>query len=263
MTVSGNDEVTRLATAFNAMAESIESSDRQRKALVSDVAHELCTPLSNFRSHLEAAEDGVVPLDTALVQSLLEESALLERLVSDLQDLALADAGMLRIHPEERDATDLASQAVAAHRAQAEASGVVVSLDAPGPVTVHADPARLRQALGNLVSNAVTHTPSGGAVEVAVRREGAADSSDSESLNGTVVLTVSDTGPGIDPEHLPHLFDRFYRADPSRSRTTGGSGLGLAITKHLIEAHGGRVEAANTPDKGAVFTIHLPRAGPE
>lgn len=248
--VTGNDEVGRLADAFNAMAESLESGDQQRKALVSDVAHELRNPLANVRSYLEAAEVGLVPLDTTLVQALQEESGLLERLVADLQDLALADAGMLRIHPEERDATDLANQAVAAHRTQAEASGVSVRVDAPGPVPVHVDPGRLRQALGNLVANAVTHTPPGGTVEVAVRQTG-----------GSVVLTVIDTGAGIAPEHLPHVFDRFYRADPSRSRTTGGSGLGLAITKHLVEAHHGHVEATSTVGQGSVFTIRLPHQG--
>jgi two-component system, OmpR family, sensor histidine kinase BaeS len=247
------DEVTRLAEAFNAMAASIERSDRQRKALVSDIAHELRTPLANVRSHLEAAEDGVVPLDGDLITSLREEADLLERLVCDLQDLALADAGMLRIHPEERDAADLAGQAVAAHRARADASGVAVRVDAPpGPVPVLADPARLRQALGNLVSNAVTHTPPGGTVVVAVRGRGRGRSGDG------VLLTVTDTGRGIAAEHLPRVFDRFYRADPSRSRTTGGSGLGLAITKHLVEAHGGTIEAASTPGRGSVFTIRLP-----
>ncbi|WP_242910899.1 HAMP domain-containing sensor histidine kinase [Actinomadura terrae] len=244
----GGDEVARLAAAFNTMAASVGDSVRQRKALVSDVAHELRTPLANVRSHLEAAQDGVLPLDAALVRSLLEESDLLDRLVSDLQDLALADAGTLRVHPEERDAADIAGLAVAAHRARAEWSGVAVRVHAPPePVMVRADPARLRQALGNLVSNAVRHTPEGGAVDVAVRRR-----------PDGVVFTVADTGTGMAPEHLPHVFDRFYRADPSRNRATGGSGLGLAIAKHLVEAHGGRIEVASVPGRGSIFTIRLP-----
>jgi two-component system sensor histidine kinase BaeS len=134
----------------------------------------------------------------------------------------------------------------------AEASGVAVRVNAPDPVEVFADPARLRQALGNLVANAVRHTPAGGAVEVMVRAHAA-----------EAVLTVTDTGPGIAAEHLPHLFDRFYRAEPSRSRATGGSGLGLAITKHLIEAHHGRIDVTSAPGAGATFTIrlpHIPRA---
>jgi two-component system, OmpR family, sensor histidine kinase BaeS len=245
--VSGNDEVSRLGHAFNAMASSIERNEQQRRVMVSDVAHELRTPLSNIRGYLEAGEDGVVPLDRTLIRSLLEETALLERLVSDLQDLALADAGMLRLHPEERDVTELAQQAVAAHRTQAEAAGVSLGLSASGSAIAEVDPARIRQALGNLVANAVKFTPSGGSVSVSVRGGGEG-----------VELAVTDTGPGISPEHLPHLFDRFYRADPSRSRTTGGSGLGLAITKHLVEAHDGWVGVSSTPGRGSVFTIRLP-----
>jgi two-component system sensor histidine kinase BaeS len=198
------------------------------------------------RSHLEAAQDGVLPLDPALVRSLIEESGLLERLVADLQDLALADAGRLALHPEERDAADLAEQAVAAHRAQAEVSDVDLRFAAE-PVVVHADPARLRQALGNLVSNAIRHTPAGGSVSVTV--------------HGDATFTVTDTGSGIAAEHVPHIFDRFYRADPSRSRATGGSGLGLAITKHLVDAHGGTLDVTSTPGKGSTFTIRLPRQG--
>jgi two-component system sensor histidine kinase BaeS len=243
--VEGDDEVTRLAGAFNAMAASIERGDRQREAMVGDVAHELRSPLANVRALLEAAEDGVLPLDVDLVRSLLEECGLLARLVADLQELAMAESGTLRVHPEERDAADLAAQAVAAHRARAEAAGVAIRLHAPEPVPVLADPARMRQAVGNLVGNAVTHA--GSVVEVSVR-----------ACGESALLTVGDDGPGIGPEHLPHVFDRFYRADPSRTRRTGGSGLGLAITRHLVEAHGGAVEVASTPGLGSVFTIRLP-----
>ncbi|MGW4059201.1 sensor histidine kinase [Amycolatopsis sp. NPDC004747] len=247
--VRGNDEVSRLAATFNSMADAIASTERQRRALVGDVAHELRTPLANVRSHLEAVQDGVLPLDPALVGSLLEEQDLLEHLVSDLHDLALADAGMLRIHPEERQAADLAEQAVAAHRARAASAGVDLSVEAAENVVVHADPTRLRQALGNLVSNAIRHTPAGGAVVVSVRGEADA-----------VEFTVADTGSGIAEEHLPHIFDRFYRADPSRTRTTGGSGLGLAIARHLIEAHAGSLTVTTTPGRGSTFTIRLPPA---
>ncbi|MEV4051927.1 ATP-binding protein [Amycolatopsis sp. NPDC049688] len=248
--VRGHDEVSRLAAAFNSMADAIANTERQRRALVSDVAHELRTPLANVRSHLEAVQDGVLPLDPALVGSLLEEQELLEHLVADLHDLALADAGMLRVHPEDRQAADLAEQAVAAHRARAGSAGVDLRVEAAEHLVVHADPTRLRQALGNLVSNAIRHTPAGGAVVVSVR--GRAD---------TVEFTVADTGSGIAPEHLPHIFDRFYRADSSRSRTTGGSGLGLAIARHLVEAHGGSLTVTTIPGDGSSFTIRLPTAG--
>ena len=248
--VTGRDEVARLGHAFNAMAESIQHHDFQRKAMVSDVAHELRTPLANIKGYLVASEDGVVPLDRALVSSLLEEAGLLERLVVDLQDLALADAGKLRLHPDQRDLSELAQQVVAAHRPAAEAVGVSLTASVTGPAPAIVDGARIRQALGNLVSNAIRFTglvDRKGQVVVGIRRVG-------NSYN----LTVTDNGTGIAPEHLPHLFDRFYRAEHSRSRTTGGSGLGLAITKHLVEAHQGTITVTSTPDHGSTFTIHLP-----
>ncbi|NED95381.1 HAMP domain-containing protein [Phytoactinopolyspora alkaliphila] len=255
---AGRDEVSQLASAFNAMAESLETNETQRRAMVSDVAHELRTPLANVRGYLEAAQDGVVPLDSGLVTSLLEESALLQRLIDDLQDLALADAGKLRIHPEPRDAVDLVRQSVAAHRASADDAGVVLVADldadgddAPASTIVSVDPGRLRQALGNLVSNAIRFTPECGTVTVSVR-------SDGES----VALSVADDGPGIPSEHLPRLFDRFYRVEESRSRETGGSGLGLAITKHLVEAHLGSVDVSSAEGEGSVFTIRLPAVVP-
>ena len=249
--VTGRDEVARLGHAFNAMASSIEENERQRKAMVSDIAHELRTPLANVRGYLEAAEDGVVPMDPALVTSLLEEAGLLQRLIDDLQDLALADAGMLRIHREETDAAELARQVTAAHRATASASGSTLVVDAPESVLVEVDPARLRQALGNLVANAVQYAGPGGHVQVLVERSGS-----------DVLLRVVDDGPGIAPEHQAHLFDRFYRTDTSRTRATGGSGLGLAITKHLVEAHAGTVAVESAVGAGSTFTIRLPLRAP-
>ncbi|MEV4267030.1 HAMP domain-containing sensor histidine kinase [Kribbella sp. NPDC049584] len=246
--VSGKDEVARLGHAFNDMAESIQRHDFQRKAMVSDVAHELRTPLANIKGYLVASEDGVVPLDGELVTSLLEETELLEHLVADLQDLALADAGMLRLHPAPRDLTELAQQVVAAHRPSADAADVTVTA-VGGPSPARVDSARIRQALGNLVSNAIRYTPPGGNVVVSVRRVG--DGYD---------LSVTDNGSGIAEEHLPYVFDRFYRAEHSRSRSTGGSGLGLAITKHLAEAHGGKITVTSRLGSGSTFTIWLPAA---
>ncbi|MEU8223037.1 HAMP domain-containing sensor histidine kinase [Kribbella sp. NPDC048915] len=245
--VSGKDEVARLGHAFNDMAEAIQQHDVQRKAMVSDVAHELRTPLANIKGYLVASEDGVVPLDRELVSSLLEETGLLEHLVTDLQDLALADAGMLRLHPAPRNLSELAQQVVSAHRPAAEAADVTLtaSVDDAAPAVV--DGARIRQALGNLVSNAIRYTPPGGHVVVGV-----------QPVDNGYHLTVTDNGTGIAPEHLPHVFDRFYRADGSRTRSTGGSGLGLAITKHLAEAHGGRITVTSRPGTGSTFTIWLP-----
>ncbi|HEY9408375.1 MAG TPA: ATP-binding protein [Jiangellaceae bacterium] len=245
--VRGQDDIARLGHAFNAMAESVEAGEKQRRAMVSDVAHELRTPLANVRGYLEAAQDGVVALDPELVVSLLEESRLLQRLVDDLQDLALADAGALRLHPEECDVAELARQVVAAHQTSATEADVTLTIDASAPALAIADAVRLRQAVGNLVGNAVQYTPAGGEVHVNASSDG-----------DHVVVRVEDTGPGIEADQLPHIFDRFYRVDASRSRATGGSGLGLAITKHLVEHHDGSIEVTSVVGEGTAFTIRLP-----
>ena len=216
--------------------------------MVSDVAHELRTPLANIKGYLVASEDGVVPLDGELVTSLLEETELLEHLVADLQDLALADAGMLRLHPAPRDLSELAQQVVlGAPACRRHGRGLADGRRDTGLRRPSVDSARIRQALGNLVSNAIRFTPPGGNVVVGVRR-----------VDDGYNLTVTDNGTGIADEHLPHLFDRFYRAEQSRSRSTGGSGLGLAITKHLAEAHGGRITVTSRLGSGSTFTIWIP-----
>lgn len=251
--VRGHDDVARLGSAFNAMAASLDRTEQQRRAMVSDVAHELRSPLTRLRGYLEAAQDGVVALDDAFVSSLLEEAVMVQRLVEDLQQLALADAGRLHVAPQPVDAADLAAQVIGAHRARAASADVDLALDVTGPTHLEADPGRLRQALGNLVTNALSYTPVGGRVEVRIGPGPVPD---------TLAITVADTGIGIEPEHLPHLFERFYRADPSRSRETGGSGLGLAITRSLVEAHGGTVSVTSTPGEGSEFTITVPRRMP-
>ena len=241
-------EIGELATAFNRMSEQIERAERQRRTMVSDVAHELRTPLVNIRGWLEAAQDGVAELEPALVASLVEETVLLQHVIDDLQDLALADAGKLRMHPEQVSVRSLLAQVASVHQSRASAEGVELLVAVDGDPDLSADPARLRQALGNLVSNAVRHTPAGGRVTLWARRE----------TSDEVLVDVADTGSGIDAESLPHIFDRFWRADSSRSRASGGSGLGLAITHHLIAAHGGRIEVRSTPGAGTTFTIRLP-----
>ncbi|PRX48662.1 two-component system sensor histidine kinase BaeS [Prauserella shujinwangii] len=240
-------EIGELAAAFNTMSAQIERTERQRKTLVSDVAHELRTPLVNVRGWLEAAQDGVATLDQPLVASLLEETLLLQHLIDDLQDLALADAGKLRVHREPVDIGAILEQVAAAHRGRAEADGVDLTVLVDGEPDLCADPTRLRQALGNLVSNALRHTPSGGRVTLWARR-----------VADEVLVGVADTGSGIDEASLPHVFDRFWRAEKSRSRGGGGSGLGLAITHHLVDAHGGRIEVRSTVGVGTTFTLHLP-----
>ncbi|MFJ6142093.1 sensor histidine kinase [Streptomyces anulatus] len=253
--VSGDDEVGRLAAAFNDMSAHRARLEEQRKAMVSDVAHELRTPLSNIRGWLEAAQDGLADPDPAFVSSLLEEAVLLQHIIDDLQDLAAADAGVLRLHPEPVEIRELLGQVAAAHQARAENAGVAlaVTATAPGPA-LSADPVRLRQAVGNLVSNAVRHTPEGGRVTLCAYAH--------EEGDGTVLVEVTDTGSGIPPEDLPHVFDRFWRAEKSRSRRTGGSGLGLAIVRKLVEAHGGTVDATSAEGKGSTFVLRLPGTTP-
>ncbi|WP_203720042.1 sensor histidine kinase [Streptomyces anulatus] len=253
--VSGDDEVGRLAAAFNDMSAHRARLEEQRKAMVSDVAHELRTPLSNIRGWLEAAQDGLADPDPAFVSSLLEEAVLLQHIIDDLQDLAAADAGVLRLHPESVEIRELLGQVAAAHQARAENAGVAlaVTATAPGPA-LSADPVRLRQAVGNLVSNAVRHTPEGGRVTLSAYAH--------EEGGGTVLVEVTDTGSGIPPEDLPHVFDRFWRAEKSRSRRTGGSGLGLAIVRKLVEAHGGTVDATSAEGRGSTFVLRLPGTTP-
>lgn len=249
--ITTRDEIGHLASAFNDLSARREAAEDQRKAMVADIAHELRNPLSNMRGWLEAAQDGVAVPDE-FADFLLEEALQLQHLVDDLQDLAAADAGVLMLHPEPLVAADLMDQVIRAHRAAAAKAGLAVDLAVTGEPLLYADPVRLRQALGNLVGNAIQHTPSGGTVKLTVTAD--AD---------MVVFTVSDTGHGIAPEQLGHVFERFWRADPSRSRRTGGSGLGLAIVRQLVLAHGGTVDAHSTPGVGTIFTLRVPSLAPE
>ncbi|MEU5844978.1 sensor histidine kinase [Saccharopolyspora shandongensis] len=252
VSTSTRGEIGELAAAFNAMSEQVERTEQQRKTMVSDIAHELRTPLVNVRGWLEAAQDGVATLDQPLVASLLEETLLLQHLIDDLQDLALADAGKLRVYPEPVHVGALLEQVAAAHRGRADAGGVELVVTVEDDPDLTADPTRLRQALGNLVSNALRYTPSGGWVALSARRAG-----------DEVAIEVADTGVGITAAALPHVFDRFWRAEKSRNRHGGGSGLGLAITHHLVDVHGGRIAVRSTVGVGTTFTIHLPATAPE
>jgi two-component system sensor histidine kinase BaeS len=246
--VTTDDEIGHLATALNDLSERRERAENQRKAMVSDVAHELRTPLTNIRSWLEATQDGLATADPQLIDLLLQEAVLLQHIIDDLRDLAAADAGSLRIHPEPARIGDLLAQVADAHRGEAEAAGVRLRTEVHGDPEAVVDPVRLRQMVGNLVSNGVRHTPAGGSVTVS------ADAGPSE-----LSIAVRDTGVGIAAEDLPRIFDRFWRADTSRARATGGSGLGLSIARKLAEAHGGDIRVTSRVGAGTAFTVRVPR----
>ncbi len=261
--VQSDDELGELARAFNAMADGLNRLEELRRNMVSDVAHELRTPLSNIQGYLEALQDGVVEPKREVIDSLHEEAMLLNRLVDDLQELALAEAGQLRLERQPVAPADLVNKATDAARAQAAAKGIALQADLPEDLPlVNVDPQRIGQVLGNLLSNALIHTPSGGQVVISARRCPEAASLTVEGARESEVgLSISDTGEGIPSEHLPYIFERFYRADKSRSRATGGTGLGLAIARQLVEAHGGRIEVESEVGQGTVFTFTLPVAG--
>jgi signal transduction histidine kinase len=246
--INSKDEVGELGQAFNAMAGNLDRVEQLRRNMVADVAHELRTPLSTLRGYLEAIRDGVKEADEDTVRSLNEDAILLSRLVNDLQELSIAEAGELSLNRETDDITRLIKQAVAARQAQATAKGLSLAADvADGLPAVNIDPQRISQVLGNLLDNALTHTTKGDSITVTARQHGQ-----------WLEVTVADTGEGIPTEELPNIFERFYRVDKSRTRATGGSGLGLTIARRLVEAHGGKIEVESILGKGSRFTFTLP-----
>ncbi len=244
------DELQDLTLAFNTLTQSLSRQEAWRRSLMADIAHDLRTPLSVLRSEIEAMQDGVNPADEAGMARLHGEVLLLARLVTDLRTLSLAESGAMDFHPQALDAAELLNAVAASYARQAQEVGVHLHLDAPQPVPIEADPDRLMQVLHNLISNALRYA-SPGEVMLSARLEG-----------GEAVLVVRDHGPGFKPDDLSRAFERFYRADASRSRDPGGlrsSGLGLAIARALTEAQGGRIEASNHPEGGAAFVVRLPR----
>ncbi|MBU0493248.1 MAG: HAMP domain-containing protein [Chloroflexi bacterium] len=252
--IRGNDEVADLGQAFNSMAESLETAAEQRRQMTADIAHELRTPLSIVQGELEALLDGVYPLTTNSIEPIYQETRLLSRLVADLRELALADAGELRLERVPTDLGALVAKVLAGFERPAADKGVALTTEiGPGLPTLDVDPDRIRQVLANLLDNALRHTPAGGRVTV-----------QAASHDGDVLVSVRDTGPGIAPADLPHVFERFYRGDRSRARVSGGAvrvgtgtGLGLAIARSLIEAHGGHMWVESVPGQGAAFHITL------
>ena len=245
--IRGRGELALLSASFNAMAEAVQSSEERQRRLIADIAHEMRTPLSNLRGYLEGLSDGVVDPSRELFVSLHEETLLQRRILDDLQELALAEAGDLTYTRTSFDLAELASTSGTAHRAVAAEAGVELEVDAPEVTWVRADPDRMRQVIGNLLTNAIRYTDDGGHVTLTVRRD-----------KFEAVVIVRDTGVGIATEDQQRVFDRFWRADPARQRATGGSGLGLTIAHRIVTDHGGRIGVTSTPGSGSTFTVRLP-----
>lgn len=249
--IKGSDELSELGQTFNSMADALERTEELRRNLVSDVAHELRTPLTSIRCQLEAMQDGLALPNRETINSLHEETLQLARLIEDLQDLALAEAGQLRLELQPVSIAEQAAQAVKTLAPLARERNVKIELSMPDQLpTVIADAIRIRQIITNILHNAIIHTAHKGRIIIAANHQGC-------ELN----VQVSDTGEGIPAEYLPHIFDRFYRTDQSRSRMTGGSGLGLAIVRQLVELHGGRVWAESKPGQGTAIHFTLPITG--
>ena len=251
VSATSNDEIGDLAMAFNAMAADLDKAERLRRDMVADIAHELRNPLAALQGTLEAILDGILLPTEENLQPLLDQTQLLTRLVNDLRTLALADAGQLTLQRTPTDPAELARSVVAQFSPQAHAKNIDLHVEtAPDLPSLSLDPQRIAQVLGNLLGNAIRHTPQGGQVGCRV-------TTDVKSAR-KVVFAVTDTGTGIPSEALPHIFERFYRVDRSRSRADGGTGLGLAIAKQLVEAHGGRIWAASEPGQGTQLSFALP-----
>ncbi|MDA8201647.1 MAG: HAMP domain-containing sensor histidine kinase [Chloroflexi bacterium] len=243
------DEIGELARSFDAMAGALQASEVGRRRFLQDAVHELRTPLTVIEATASAVIDGVYALEPRHLETIRAQGRLLARVVDDLRTISLAESHALELRPEPIDAGAALRDAASGFGARAERDGIQIDLDAPETLVAEADPERLRQMLGALVDNAIRHTPAGGSIILA-----------GTATDGVVRFDVRDSGPGVAPEDLPHVFERFYQADPSRDRARGSSGLGLAIVKALAEAHGGAVGVANAASGGADFWIEIPAA---
>ena len=248
--VKSGDEIGELAAAFNQMSREVARANKARRQMTADVAHELRTPLTVIAGYIESMRDGVLAPTPERLSVIYAEIEHLQHLVGDLRTLTQANAGKLNLNRQPISPHEVLRQAFAAFEYQAAQKGVRLEMQSTNGTlpAITVDETRMAQVLGNLLSNALRYTPSGGRVTL-----GAAASD-----GDRVTLTVQDTGPGIAPEDLPFVFNRFYRADKSRAEESGESGLGLAIAKALVEAHGGQIEAQSALDKGTTFVIHLP-----
>ena len=245
-----NDDLQSLSEGFNHMAETLERNDRERRNLFADIAHELRTPLTILRGRLEGVIDGVYPPSQEVIAPALEETYLLGRLVEDLRLLALAEAHQLHFEIQDVEIGPLVQHVIELFSAQAAESKVALhSQIEDSALRIHVDPQRFEQVISNLLDNALRYSPSGGQVELVVRKGGAG-----------IEVEVLDDGPGVAEDDLSIIFTRFWRGEKSRARASGGSGLGLAIAKHLVESQGGTIQAFNRSPHGLLIRIVVPSA---
>ena len=248
--ISPGDEMGDLALAFNQMAERLSRAEVMRRQMTADIAHELRTPLTVIQGNIEALQDGVFPLSLAALDPILDKTALLTRLVEDLRQLTLAETGQLSLDKQPTDLYALALQAIEAFQPTAIERSISLEIDSPPNLPlVQADRQRMQQVLMNLLSNALRYTPNGAVITIHLTAE-----------REQVRVVVQDQGPGIPLEALPNVFERFYRVEQGRTRTTdgSGSGLGLAVARSLVEAHGGQIGVESPPGLGAAFWFTLP-----
>jgi len=246
---AGDDELGELGRRFNQMAEALNRTETMRRDLIANVTHELRTPLTSIKGYMEGLMDGVLPAEPDTFQQVHREAARLQRLVNDLQELSRVEANAIELRRQPLAIETVIRQCTDRLRPQFEDKGVALTLDIPPSLPlVPADEDRLSQILVNLIGNALQYTPADGSVRISATH-----------TNTAVSIAITDTGVGIPPEHLPHLFTRFYRVDKSRSRAGGGSGIGLTIARHLVEAHGGNISARSAGrGKGSTFQFTLP-----
>jgi two-component system OmpR family sensor kinase/two-component system sensor histidine kinase BaeS len=246
--VRGPGDLRSLSDSFNRMADALERDARERRNLLADIAHELRTPLTILRGRLEGIVDGIYPADETHIAPVLAETYMLERLVEDLRLLTLAETRQLHFDREPVDVRELVERATDLFGAEAAERDIAVTAHIePGLPTVNADPQRVGQVIGNLLSNALQYTPAHGRIEIAARR-----------VEGGVEVAVSDNGPGVPEADLPRLFDRFWRGEKSRTRAEGGAGLGLSIARQLVEAQDGAISASSAPGGGLCVAFRLP-----
>jgi len=246
--VKGRDELALLGKTFNQMAASLQHAEESRRSMTADIAHELRTPLAVQRANLEALQDGVYPLKMENLEPILEQNQLLTQLVEDLRTLAQTDYDDLSLEIHEYDLIPLLDQIISNYKPQAEQQNIKLEYIAPTSCQlVNIDARRINQVINNLMQNALQYTPEGGNITLSL---GCRES--------TVEISLRDTGTGIPPDELPHIFNRFYRGKQSRTLNHGGSGIGLTIARRLVEAHGGTLMAENHPEGGAIFKVTLP-----